>query len=372
MAGFATVSPPVPPMSRPARPAPPISRLWWVTGPVLTVLVASLVAIGAMRVPYRMFSPGGARSVEPLVTVKSKPGGPKVTSDPADDDLLYVTVSVRDPTGIEALFGVLDDKIEVVPSKPVLGTQTTAEDRKLNLRLMVDSQDKARAVALRRLGYSVPTRGSGAFIEDVDPSFPVAAVVKPGATVVGADDKVVRAAADLVEVIRSHRPGDIISLTIRPLGETTAAPHRIKLGARPGAPKVATLGVSLSDAATYRFPIDVGIDTGQVGGPSAGLAFTLAILDRLTPGDLLGAQRVAVTGTIEADGSVGPVGGVDHKAEAAIRQGAKLFIVPPEEYAQARRTAGSRLRIEKAATLDQALTVLRRHGGDPVPVAQAP
>ena len=127
------------------------------------------------------------------------------------------------------------------------------------------------------------------------------------------------------------------------------------------------LGVSLADRARYTFPVDIEIDTGQVGGPSAGLAFTLAILDRMTPGSLMGDQRVAVTGTIELDGSVGEVGGVDHKTEAAIREGAKLFLVPPGELELARKTAGNRIRVKAVRTLDEALKALEGAGGTPLP-----
>ena len=111
------------------------------------------------------------------------------------------------------------------------------------------------------------------------------------------------------------------------------------------------------------------IDSGSVGGPSAGLAFTLAILDRLTEGDLTGPNKVAVTGTIRLDGSVGPVGGVVQKTEAAVRAGARAFLVPPDEYADARRAARGRLRIIQVSTVDEALAALRRLGGDPVGAA---
>jgi PDZ domain-containing protein len=130
---------------------------------------------------------------------------------------------------------------------------------------------------------------------------------------------------------------------------------------------VAALGVSPVDRNTYGFPMDIEIDTGKVGGPSAGLAFTLAILDRLTPGSLTGGDRMAVTGTIELDGTVGPVGGVDHKTEAAISEGAEVFLVPPEEFEQAKKAARGRIKIEQVQTLDDALAALVAHGGDPLP-----
>lgn len=349
-------------------PAPRLSRLWWFSAPLLLLLVGGLVILASMRLPYVALSPGGARSVQPLVEISAKPKGPDVDVEPASDDLLYVTVSTAvNPSGIVLLAGWLDDKTQVVPSKPFLGTQSSDENRRLNLALMTDSQDKARKVALERLGYKVISTGIGAFIEDIGPDYPASSVLSPGMTVVGADGGPVRSGQDLVDAIAEHEPGESISLEVVELGEDEPEQVVAKLAERPHEPGAPVLGVSLADRARYTFPVDIEIDTGQVGGPSAGLAFTLAILDRMTPGSLMGDQRVAVTGTIELDGSVGEVGGVDHKTEAAIREGAKLFLVPPGELELARKTAGDRIRVKAVRTLDEALKALEGAGGTPLP-----
>ena len=102
----------------------------------------------------------------------------------------------------------------------------------------------------------------------------------------------------------------------------------------------------------------MNIDLRQVGGPSGGLAFTLAVLDVLTPGELTGGVPIGVTGTIDLDGNVGPVGGVAQKTATVRRAGAKLFLVPSDEYTEARAHAGKGLRVARADTLDQALAVL--------------
>jgi PDZ domain-containing protein len=350
------------------NPPPRISRLWWFTAPVLTLLVGAVLIMGSMPSPYVILSPGSARSVVPLVTVTQKPGGPPVKEDEASDDLLYVTVSSTvEPSGFYALLGWLDDKAQVEPSKPFLGENTNEENRKLNLALMTDSQEKAKVVALERLGYEVTKTPIGAFLEDVDPSYPAAEVLKPGMTVVGADGKAVTTVDELVDAIRSHEPGEDMELSVIPLTGGEPKTVTAELGTREGEPGVAALGVSPVDRNTYGFPMDIEIDTGKVGGPSAGLAFTLAILDRLTPGSLTGGDRMAVTGTIELDGTVGPVGGVDHKTEAAISEGAEVFLVPPEEFEQAKKAARGRIKIEQVQTLDDALAALVAHGGDPLP-----
>jgi PDZ domain-containing protein len=122
------------------------------------------------------------------------------------------------------------------------------------------------------------------------------------------------------------------------------------------------------------FPFDVSIDPGRVRGPSAGLAFTLATLDVLTPGDITGGQPVAVTGTIDSLGNVGPIGGAEYKAIAARTAGAEVFLVPRGEEDIAASKVGDDVRIIPISTLDEALAALEDLGGEPVPteVTSAP
>jgi PDZ domain-containing protein len=126
----------------------------------------------------------------------------------------------------------------------------------------------------------------------------------------------------------------------------------------------AILGIEGEDAVELAdFPVQVEIDSGAVGGPSAGLAFTLAVLDVLTEEDLTGGALVATTGTIDLAGRVGPVGGVTQKVIAARRAGVELFLVPSGEYEEAIEVAGD-MRIERVDTLEQALAALEHVGAD--------
>jgi PDZ domain-containing protein len=115
------------------------------------------------------------------------------------------------------------------------------------------------------------------------------------------------------------------------------------------------------------YPHQISIDTGQVGGPSAGLAFTLGLVDDLTPGDLTGGKSVAATGTIAPDGTVGPIGGLDHKVDAVRHAGVTLFLVPdsqtPAELAKARSRAEGKVDIVPVHTLEDALNAIAAHGG---------
>lgn len=352
-----------------APAAPEASRLWWFAGPVLASLVVALIVLAAMPVPYMVLSPGDARAVEPLITITPAEDGLEIHEEQPAEDLLFLTVSVRRPAGIEVLARLLDDTSEVVPEDVLTGGQSREENREYNQALMTDSKDQATKVALERLGYEVPTVATGATITDMDPTFPIAEVAHPLDTVVEADGTAISSADDLVAAIDGHQPGDPVELKLEPRAEGEARTVEVEMGANPDDPDDAMLGVSLVDRPEFEFPIDVSIDSGKVGGPSAGLAFTLAIIDRLSPGDLTGDEKVAVTGTIRLDGSIGQVGGVPQKTEAAVDAGATLFLVPPEEYDVAVEAARGRIDVHEARTLEQALSILEDAGGDPVPPA---
>jgi len=148
--------------------------------------------------------------------------------------------------------------------------------------------------------------------------------------------------------------------------------------AAPDEPNRTIVGFVPSDTAKISLPSDVkiDIDTESIGGPSAGLAFTLTLIDKLSPGDLMGGKPVAVTGTIGINGEVGAIGGLSSKASAVLQSGAKYFLVPtaqgPDDIAKARKVVGDKVEIIPVATVDEALAALQRIGGDPAPAVETP
>jgi PDZ domain-containing protein len=325
---------------------------------VLIVALALVVTALVVPVPYYLLEPGAARPVEPLISVK------ELKAQKAESDILFVTVDVVRPRGIQALRGWLDDDVDVLPAKEIDGTQSNAENNRFNLQLMTTSKDTATKIALQKLGYKVDVHDVGAAVVDLAPDFPVARVVHPGDTIIKADGAPIHTRDGLVKAIAKHRPHDPMTLTVESFPDNLVRTVHTTVGANPADPKEARLGVSIETRQKYGFPAKVDIDSGQIGGPSAGLAFTLSLIDRLTPGSLTGGHKVAVTGTIEVNGSVGPVGGVRQKTVAAIAAGATVFIVPSDEYRDARRVAHGRLQVKKADTLDQALRILAGIGGN--------
>jgi PDZ domain-containing protein len=290
-----------------------------------------------------------------------------VTLYPSEGEVLYTTVSIGPLSVLERVIAQLDPDVDVVPKEAVLGTRTREENRQENLRVMGASKETATYVALRRLGYPVKVNGGGVLVYDIGEQYPAAQVLQKGDVITAVDGTPVQLPEDFRRLILARQPGEVVRLTVRRGTGNAAATLELDVTLAQGDQGQALVGVSPRVPAdvTFEFPIDIEIDSGRVGGPSAGLAFTLTLLDLLTPGELTGGTRVAVTGAIDLDGNVVNVGGVRQKTVAAKEAGAELFLVPADELETAQREAeGSKLRVEGVRNLDDALAVLAAEGGN--------
>lgn len=333
--------------------------MWWVLGPLLVVMVIGTVTAGFVRAPYVAYAPGSARSTEPLVQV------PRGEGYRTPGEVLFTTVSVvQRPSYLQALWGWVAGDVDVFPSEAIYGDQSAEESRRVNLQMMDTSKLMAAKVAFEKLGYRVPVRGTGVLLVAVEPNLPVSGLLRPGDVVTAVDGSRVRLDTELIAAIGSQRPGDRVHLALDRPGRAEPVEVDVILSARPDDREQPMLGVQIQTRdLRFDFPFAVTIDSGSVGGPSAGLAFTLALLDRLTPGSLTGGHRVAVTGEIGPAGQVLDVGGVAQKAVAAREAGAELFLVPAAEVAEARAHAGA-MTVARVTTLDDALKALSRLGGN--------
>jgi PDZ domain-containing protein len=340
-------------------------RRGWLFALAGLIVVVPPVLAAFVRVPYFLLSPGEARGVAQLIKVDD----PQVTVYDPEGAILFTTVSLTGNVNVyEALRGWLDDDIEVVPEESITGGEPRDKVRQINIQAMDDSKLTATKVALERLGYRVGLDGKGAQVIQVQEGSPAEGHFEVGDVIVAVDGEAVSLHGQAVDKVKRHRPGDTINLRFR-RGD---AEQDVSLVAAATQDGMARIGVVLQTfEATYKFPVSVSIDTGRVGGPSAGLAFTLALIDELSPGELTGGRSVAVTGTIDNDGNVGLVGGVAQKTVTARKAGAAAFLVPPKEEAEAKQYAG-KMRILPVATLEDALTALEGLGGSGVALPSAP
>jgi len=330
-------------------------------GVLFVVLLAAIIAASTIDVPYYAIAPGTARRTNDLVEV------PQDRRFPPKGQLLFVTVGVGRLKALGWLLSSRDDDVEIVPESVILGTTPKGEYPQQVSQEMVDAKEAATVVALRRLCEQVTETGTGARVEQVVEGSPAAtAGITEGDTVTTVDDTPVTTATQALAMLRSKAPGASFAVTV--VGPAEGSPPRTStatLAGRPDDPGRSFLGVTLrTRQQDFSLPFEVAIDSGKVGGPSAGLEFALSILDQLSPGELTGGGKVAVTGTIELDGTVGPVGGIPQKTVTVRRAGAKLFLVPKEQVAEAQAKATGGVEVVGVATLDEAIEALAARGGD--------
>jgi PDZ domain-containing protein len=294
-----------------------------------------------------IFLPDTARPLAPLVEVR----GERPSTD--GGGIYFVTVDVRRATRLEELFPGIQEGSTLVDERAVQppGISDRAR-RQAELRSMRRSQEVAAAVAFRELGLKVSIVQKGARVTQVHPDLPAAGRLRPGDIIVAVDGHPVRSTGDLRRLIGAHRPRERVRVRVQRGRATT--PLALRTAASPDEPARVVIGVVVEPAAEIELPRRVKIDLGNVGGPSAGLAFALDLLEELGR-DVDNGYRVAATGELALDGSVHPVGGLKQKTIGARRADVDVFVVPAGENAsEARRHAG-KLRIMAVSTFQQAL-----------------
>jgi PDZ domain-containing protein len=215
---------------------------------------------------------------------------------------------------------------------------------------MSRSQQIAAAVALRAAGYKVQAAPAGVLVEQVDSTVPAAGELQPTDVIVSANGKRVRVPADLRRVVSRLKPGDGIRLVVR-RGDTQ---RRITVKTTHDEHGRTIIGVLIDQAATIKLPLRVDIDAGSVGGPSAGLAFALDVMEELGK-DVDRGEKIAATGQLELDGTVSPIGGIRQKTIGVRKSGIRVFLVPAGDNAREAKRYADGLRIVPVRNFQQAL-----------------
>lgn len=317
---------------------------------LLVILAAAAGTLYVVPSDHYLFLPDRARPVDPLVEV------PGERADGSNEGGVYmVDILVRRASLLERLLPQLHDGADVHPPHAVnpVGVPET-ERRKASLNEMSRSQQIAVAVALRSLGHEVEVDERGVEVEAVVPDRPADGKLEVGDVIVAARGERVRTREDLLRAMRPVRPGSDVTLTVLRNGQREQV--RVATEAAEDDPERAVFGVLVVDAAEFDFPVDIEIDAGDIGGPSAGLAFALDVVDELGD-DVTGDRRIAVTGELDLDGTVGAIGGVKQKAIGARNAGADIFLVPDGNAEEARRHAED-LEVVAVSTFREALSAM--------------
>lgn len=315
-------------------------------GLVLLVVVAAAYVVPSDEY---IFLPDPAHPVAPLVDVQ---GG----HAPAKGAVYFVDVVVRKASILEKLFGGLHEGADLYPASAVNPPGTNDQQRRrIDLEDMADSQQIAAAVAEKAAGKDVVMTQVGAKIADVGAGFPAVGKLEPDDVITAVDGKRTSTVQKVIALVSRHRVGDTVAFTVRRAAKTLV--ERVRTTADPLKKSHPIVGVALEPALDIHLPIPVRIDANGVGGPSAGLAFALEILEQLGR-DVVHGKKIAATGEIFPDGSIGPIGGVKQKTIGARRAGVDAFLVPAGDNARDARKAAHGLRIIPVETFPQALHAL--------------
>ncbi len=322
--------------------------------PLLLVLLALAVVLGVLWfVPSNeyIFLPDPPRAVDPLVQL---PGEKDVEEK---GGIYMVDIFVRKASLLERVFPQLHDGASLVPAKQVNPIGVSESQRLQQSRNeMSQSQKVAAAVALRYLGYKVDVKTNGVEVTAVYPDAPADGKLEVGDVVVAVEGKPVDTTEELRKAMSRVTPGETVTFGVRRSGGVQQI--RLATEANPDEPKRAIVGVQIEQSATIDLPIAIKIDTGSIGGPSAGLAFSLDIVDELGQ-DLDKDGRIVVTGALDLDGRVGEIGGIKQKTIAARNSHADLFLVPDGNAQDARRYADG-LKVVAVSSFREALSALTK------------
>ena len=317
---------------------------------VLAVVAAVAGALYVIPSDHYLVLPDRARPADPLVRV---PGEKK--KDDSAGGIYMVDVLVRKASILERIFPGIEEGSSLVPAEQVNPVGVSDEQRReSSLNEMSRSQQVAAAVALRSLGRKVEIKPNGVEVTLIRPGFPADGKLEIGDVIVRADGSQIRTFEDLQNAMRKVEPGEDVQLVVD-RGNTR---KEVTVGTRanPEDPERAVFGVQIAPSADIELPVAVKIEAGNIGGPSAGLAFALDIVDELGR-DLDHGKTVVATGAIQLDGKVDPIGGIEQKTIGARQAGADLFLVPDANAAEARRYADG-LRIVAVSNFKEALATL--------------
>jgi PDZ domain-containing protein len=321
-----------------------------ILGAAVLAVVAVGLALSFISSDHYIVLPDRARPTDPLVRIPGEEPGS------GESGIYMVDVRVGRATLLERIYPGIHEGASLLPERVVnpSGVSDT-QRRRSSLNDMSRSQLVAITVALRELDEEVEVDEAGAEVVLVQPDAPAEDELEVGDVIVEADGDEVDSTAALQRAMSDVEPGERVTLAVERPEEGRV---EVTLPTRAAADDAdrAVVGVQVQNALDFDFPVDIEIDAGAIGGPSAGLAFALDIVDELGEG-LTNERTVVATGELTLDGEVLPIGGIKQKTIGARRAGADVFLVPDANAAEAREAADG-LEIVAVSNFQEALSAL--------------
>ncbi|MFC1412054.1 PDZ domain-containing protein [Streptacidiphilus sp. N1-12] len=326
------------------------------------LLIALVCAVALIKVPYAEMSPGptyntlGSQNGKKVITITGRATYP--TTGNLNMTTVEVTSADYELNLVEAFTGWLRHDDAVIPHGNLYpDNQTEQQSEQQNAEDFTASQDSAKAAALKQLGIPV---GSAVVVSAVVANSPSVGKLHAGDVITAVDGTPVSTPEQVAPLVTKHTPGQDVVFTIEPPkkdGTPSGTRQQVTVTTAKN-PDTGKAMVGIQPGTEHTFPFTIDINLGDVGGPSAGLMFSLGIVDKLQSTNLTGGKFVAGTGTIDDNGKVGPIGGISMKIIAARRAGAEYFFTPSDNCAEAAADTPKGLRLVKVDTLAQAVTDL--------------
>lgn len=300
------------------------------------IILAALVILGLyIRIDYFIVRPSRAVDLSTLISVENAYDAPE------RGKLYLVTISQQRASILTAAYGYFHPHMEIKPIDTVIPEGMDEDEYRRQLReIMTESQQLSQVVALRRAGYEVDILSDGVIVIGLLDNAPAESHLKEGDLIITVDDSRVFLATEVSALVQDRLVGEDVKLGIT--RQEVDIDLIVPTGANPDDPDMPFLGVLIQTSSLEPLiPIEIIMNTGRIGGPSAGLMFVLEIFNQLTPEDITKGRIIAGTGTIDLNENVGRVGGVRQKVVAAKNAGADIFFVPEGNYYQAVNVIGN-------------------------------
>jgi len=316
---------------------------------IVLILLISIFLSLLIPTSYMVMAPGIAQELSTLITVEDayqNQGEFLLTAVSSKRAKLweYLYINLLKPVGFE---------LDTLPEGLSMGKYIEI----MNLS-MDDSKNTAKAVAFMAAGYEVNIRNNGALVNDVLIGGSAEGKLEPGDLIIAIDRKEILEVQDAIDLIRNHSIGEEVIITVKRNYEELE--FTMKTISLEDEPDQSSIGVRIYTNREYVFPREVRFETQNIAGASAGGMFTLEIYNQLQEEDITKGKRIAGTGTIDLDGTIGEIDGVEQKVLAAEREKAEVFFVPVENYEAARKIA-SKIKLVAIENIDDAIQYLKQN-----------
>jgi PDZ domain-containing protein len=349
---------PLPDVPSSVQPPQPYPKWPWILASFLIVVGIGVAIAWPITVPYYTLSPGPVYDTSDFIDVEDG-----FISDKGE--LFFLTVSLKEANIFEYAAGRIDERVTIRAREAVRPPGVSEDDlRRESLDLMEQSKQDATFVALTKLGYEVTFIGTGALVIETVPESAADGVLMPNDIIIQMDGRTVAFRSDIIDQLGGFDIGDDVTFVVERLvidstDDYESESVELTLGPHTDDPTRPMVGILLgNNDPIIEFPVNVEIDSNNIGGPSAGLMFTLQIMDQLTEDEITKGYRIAGTGTIRRDGTVGPIGGVRQKVYGAIDAGAYAVLIPAANFEEALQAAGDDVQLVRVETVDDAITFL--------------